>query len=100
MVVVVARDVVRLDDPDDFSGFKVVVEEGTENQVMQALAHVGRLADRETAWIRADAIRALAAGRVDEGWADGFETMQAFAGSKGWLSDDGEEIQAHVEWPS
>lgn len=107
MVVVVERDVVRLDDPDDFQGFKVVVEEGTENQVMQALAQVGSMADRETAWIRADAVRAMAAGRVAEGWESGFAAMLDYATTKGWLRDDGAggsgaanpSIQAHIEWP-
>lgn len=48
-MIVVNRDAVRLDEPDDLQGFKVVVEDGTENQVMQALAHVGRCASRDTA---------------------------------------------------
>lgn len=99
MVIVVDRDSVRLDDPEDLKGFKVVVQSGDETTVAPALKSVGRLVDRETAWIRAGAVRALAHGRVDDDWDKGFETMLGYAASKGWLSDDGSEIQAHVEWP-
>ncbi|MBI2168912.1 MAG: hypothetical protein HYU28_05350 [Actinobacteria bacterium] len=98
MVVTIEGDAVRLDEPEDFNGFKVVVEQGTENQVMQALAHVGRMVDRDTAFIRVDAVRAMAEGRVGDGWDYGFDAMVAYASSKGWMSDDQSEIQAHIEW--
>ena len=98
VVVVIDGDVVRLDDPSDLKGFKVVVENGTENQVMQALAQVGRMSDHDTAWIRADAVRALAAGRVADGWGEAFQGMLEYAAGKGWMSADGTEIQAHIEW--
>ncbi len=98
MVIVVDGDSVRLDDPEDLKGFKVVVPSGDETTVTQALKSVGRLVDRETAWIRAGAVRALAHGRVDDDWDEEFEAMLGYAASKGWLSDDGSEIRAHVEW--
>lgn len=99
MIVVVDEGTARLDDPEDLKGFKVVVPSGDEATAAQALKSVGRLVDRETAWIRAGAVRALAHGRVDDDWEEGFEAMLGYAASKGWLSDDGSEIQAHVEWP-
>lgn len=97
MVVVVTGDVVRLDEPSDLTGFKVVVEKGTDLQVMQALAQVGRMVDRDTAWIRADAVRTMAAGRVADDWAEAFGGVLEYAAVKGWLSDDGAEIKAHIE---
>lgn len=99
MVIVVDGDSVRLDEPEDLKGFKVVVTSGDEVSAERALGSVGRMLDRETAWIRAGAVRALAHGRVDDDWEEGFEAMLGYAASKGWLSDDGSEIQAHVEWP-
>lgn len=99
MVIVVDGDSVRLDAPEDLKGFKVVVASGDEASAGRALASVGRMIDRETAWVRAGAVRALAHGRVDGDWDDGFDAMLGYAASKGWLSDDGSEIQAHVEWP-
>lgn len=99
MVIVVDGDSVRLDEPEDLKGFKVVVESGDEASAVQALASVGRLVDRETAWIRRGAVRALAHGRVDDDWDAEFDAMLEYAASKGWLTDDRSEIQAHVEWP-
>lgn len=99
MVIVVGNAAVRLDEPEDLNGFKVRVDAGDEASAAQALASVGRMADRETAWIRAGAVRALAHGRVGHDWDDGFEAMLDYAASKGWLTDDRSEIQAHVEWP-
>lgn len=98
MVIVVADGAVHLDEPEDCGAFKVVVEHGSEDEARTALAAVGRMPDRDTAWIRVDAVEAKAAGRVGDGWADEFATMLEFAATKGWLSDDRTEIQAHVEW--
>lgn len=98
MVITVTGTDVRLDEPDDLKGFKVVVEQGDEDTARAALAPVGRLDDRDTAWIRAEAVRSLAAGRVGDGWVGDFESMLDYAATKGWTSDDRSEIQAHVEW--
>jgi hypothetical protein len=51
-------------------------------------------------WIRVDAVRRAAAGRVDAGWETEFGGMLAFARSKGWLDDAGDAIAAHVETPT
>ncbi|MDT7704750.1 MAG: hypothetical protein QOG20_357 [Pseudonocardiales bacterium] len=45
-----------------------------------------------------DAVRRMAQGRVGDDWAGKFSAMLAFAGTKGWLTDDGGGIQAHCEW--
>ncbi|GAA4877095.1 hypothetical protein [Actinomycetospora straminea] len=42
-------------------------------------------------------LRRLAAGRVPEGWDDDFAAMLAHAREKGWLSEDGEAVRAHLE---
>jgi hypothetical protein len=44
------------------------------------------------------AVRRLAAGSVGITWDDDMAAMLDYARSKGWLSDDGEAIRAHVEW--
>jgi len=98
MVIVVTAGGVVLDEPADFKGFKVVVRGGDEETARAALAGVGRLADRDTAWIRADAVRSMAAGRVPAEWDTEFGAMLDYAATKGWLSADRSEIQAHVEW--
>lgn len=43
-----------------------------------------------------DTIRRLATGRVGPGWPHDFAGMIAYAAGKGWLSDDGTHVRAHV----
>ena len=93
MVIVVRDNTVRLDEPGDFKGFKVVVEQGDGS----GLFAVGRLAHRDTAWITVDAVRRLAGNAVTPEWESGFTAMLDYAKTKGWLDDSG-DIQAHVEW--
>ncbi|WP_130291492.1 hypothetical protein [Pseudonocardia sediminis] len=45
-----------------------------------------------------EAVRRMAKGRVGEDWPADFDAMLAYAGSKGWLTDDRVGIQAHCEW--
>ena len=42
-------------------------------------------------WLRA------AASGVDENWERSFQQMLDFAGTKGWLTDDGGAVLAHIE---
>ncbi|MCD2196780.1 hypothetical protein LQ327_25750 [Actinomycetospora endophytica] len=42
-------------------------------------------------------LRRLAEGRVPEGWDADFDGMIDYAREKGWLSDDGESVRAHLE---
>ncbi|MHB1584593.1 MAG: hypothetical protein ACYCU7_11185 [Acidimicrobiales bacterium] len=62
-------------------------------------AGVGRLGPSGDAYVRPDAVRFHAAGQVDDGWDDQFESMCRYAEEKGWVDADG-AVQAHVEWPS
>ena len=62
-------------------------------------AAAGRL-EGDDAWITVDSVRRMAKGRVAPGWDENFDSMLAFARTKGWLDDGGNAIQAHVEWGS
>lgn len=102
MIVVVdlEEERVSLADPADLSRFHVQVVGGwDEGAADLLLGGVGRVASVEQAWIDVRAVRALAGDAVDDEWEAGFVAMLEYAGSKGWLSEDGSEIQAHVEWP-
>lgn len=92
--------VVALDDPDDCGRFHLAVTGSDEAAARQALesAAVGTLVDRETAIVAVDAVRRMAEGRVGDDWPRMFTAMLAYAGTKGWLTDDGGGIHAHCEW--
>jgi hypothetical protein len=93
MVIVVQGDEVRVDEPSDFKGFKVVIHGDDDS----ALEGVGRLDDLDTAWIQIEAVRRLVGNAADQTWEDGYDAMLAYARTKGWLHDARREIQAHVE---
>jgi len=102
LVVDLQVGTVDLAEPDDFKHFAVRVAGGTDRDRLAAVladAKVGRMGGDGDAYVRPDAVRSLAAGRVGEAWEDGFAGMCAYAAGKGWVADDG-GIQAHVEWPT
>jgi len=59
---------------------------------------VGRLLPSGDALIEIGAVRRLADGKVSDGWEADFAAMLEYAKSKGWIDEQGEAIQAHVEW--
>lgn len=69
-----------LRDPDDFTGFKVVVRNDGD------------------AFVTPDALRALAGSRADDPqWIAQLDGMLGYAASKGWIRESDGAIQAHVE---
>ncbi|BBG03406.1 MULTISPECIES: hypothetical protein [Pseudonocardia] len=99
MFVAVTESDVRLAEPEVFTAFHVVrPADMTPEGLAAALAghDVGQL-DGEDVLVRVDAVRRLAAGRVGDDWEDGFAGMLAYADRKGWLTDDGAAVRAHVE---
>ena len=94
------KPAVSLVEPDDCTRFDVVVHGPPDSgELDRALARsaVGRTAG-DDALVTVEAVRRLAAGSVADGWEGAFAAMLDYARSRGWLSDDGQEIQAHVEW--
>jgi hypothetical protein len=92
---------VALAEPADCTRFHVAVrgagDAGTLDRVLRSNA-AGAVDGDGEAMVRVDAVRRLAAGAVGESWEADFTAMLAYARSKGWLSEDGEAIRAHVEW--
>jgi hypothetical protein len=91
---------VSLVEPEDCRRFDVVVLGGPDTAALDralAAAAVGRTDDEE-ALVEVAAVRRLASGSVGDGWEAEFVAMLAFARGKGWMTDDGSGIRAHVEW--
>jgi hypothetical protein len=97
---------------DDFNRFAVraVPEQEREHGGLGAVAAALSLHDAGTvdpdgdAHLSAAAVRHLAGtaaaadgADLDAGWEAGFAAMLAYAGTKGWITDDG-SIRVHVEW--
>jgi hypothetical protein len=93
---------VTLAQPDDCTRFHLQVTGARDPALLAstlAEAGAGRLVG-DDAFVRVDAVRAMAAGRVGAAWQTDFDGMLDYARTKGWVDDAGEAIQAHVEWQS
>jgi hypothetical protein len=90
----------ELIEPDDCKRFHVAVHGGDRARLAESLTAtgVGCLDESGDAYIEAAAVRQLASGRVSSAWEADFSAMLAYASTKGWLSDTGNAIRAHVEW--
>ena len=89
----------ELVEPDDCTKFHVEAASSVSADVLAAgLASCGAAAAAPdggflvaVAWVRAQA-----AGRTAGDWDERFARMLGYAQSKGWLSQDGEAVTAHV----
>lgn len=89
---------VALDEPDDCTSFKVLLSESARESLPTLLrtTSAGHLADGDVL-VSVDWIRNECAGRIGMGWNYRFANMLVYAAGKGWLSDDGSHVRAHVE---
>ena len=88
---------VALTDPGDCTRFHVAVHgQGGRGRVDALLRSSGvGSVDGDEAVIGVEAVRTMA-GRRDPGWEADFGAMLEFAKTKGWLTDDGAGIRAHI----
>ncbi len=91
---------VSLVEPDDCTRFDVVVSGTGDDDALDRVlvaASVGRT-DGSEALVSVAAVRRMASGAVGASWEADFRAMLDYAQGRGWLTDDGEEIRAHVQW--
>ncbi len=88
------------EDRDNFRAFKLVVEgdRGKVDDVRRALAGKAELADADTAWIFADALRHWPGVENNTAWQQNFSAMIEKARPHGWIDDARSAIKAHIEW--
>jgi hypothetical protein len=95
MYVVVRADAVGLHEPEDTGAFHLRLEDGASlDGVLRALGWGRADDDGQHAWIRVAALRH--AGPSDRMWGSKLDGMLAYASSKGWMSEDGLEVRAHI----
>ena len=91
---------VRVVDVEDLTSLHLALGEVTDDEADEALrsAGLGRLQDADTGFLDVEALRAAAqeqAGGAD--WERDFDGMLEHARGKGWLTDDGADLEVHVE---
>jgi hypothetical protein len=98
MHVRVSPGSVALDEPDDCTSFKVMLSAAAKDSLPRLLESTaaGKLEGQDVmvsvSWIKGEC-----AGRIGMGWNYRFANMLVYAAGKGWLSDDGSHVRAHVE---
>ena len=101
MYLAIAHDGVTLQEPEKVNDlYASYGERLTLDRLRTVLAeHAGAelLSDGAHVMIPVATLRRLAEGRVPDSWDDDFETMLAHAREKGWLSEDGRAVRAHLE---
>ncbi len=89
-----------LDQPSDLKRFKISVE-APVSCYLEVAARGGdglRFQDSGTAWVGVDSLIAMSGLASDPQWRSDFKAMLGYCQKMGWLSADGREVQAHVEW--
>ena len=101
MIVDITDSGVTLTDPDDCRGFHSRVAAGVTDDAVDALltrTGAGHRVGADQVAVAVTWLRAAASG-VDENWERSFQQMLDYAGTKGWLTDDGGAVLAHIERP-
>lgn len=96
MELSLGADFARLLDPEDLTGFAVVLE-GDEDPSPEALADGGVLGLGDHAWVRTDALRRLAGPVATPEWEQAFAAMLDDARMRGWVDDEQGAVRGHVE---
>ncbi len=86
-------------DPENLRELAVRAPGGlAQQEVEQALAAAGLgVVDNGHAWLEVAQLRASGTAQPPQ-WAEGFDGMIAFAKSRGWISEDGRSVRAHIDY--
>lgn len=100
MKIMVSSNQVEIIEIDNFKQFHIEASGDTNSLQAQFTQHkVGSVQDAHHAAIAIDFIRAQAGELAQQTeWQTGFNNMLAYAKTKGWLTEDGQAVLAHIEW--
>ena len=99
MYVAVTAAGIRLGDADDCTALDVRAAADVRPSLDEVLrrSRLGTWDGGAEAELHVAELRSRAApGDVSPDWAQRWESMIAYAGRKGWLSDDGATVRAHI----
>ncbi len=86
----------RMRERDVFTSFHVEAPESTEPAAISRLLATPAPDREDHVWVSIAQLRELA-GETSEEWEQNLDAMLAYAESKGWLSDGGDLLLAHIE---
>ena len=101
MYIRINSESVELVEPDDLRSFHAVrpteLGQGELAEIVRQEDLGEVLPDGDHLMVPLETVRRMAAGRVGPAWEQDFDSMIAYAARKGWLSDDGTRVRAHLE---
>jgi hypothetical protein len=98
VIVDISDSAVALTEPDDCRRFHVRVPPDLSVATLDAVlanADAGYRSGTDQVAVNISWLRS-SAHDVPPDWADRFNKMLAFAGTKGWLTDDGAAVYGHI----
>jgi hypothetical protein len=101
VIIHMTMDGAQVLEAGDLKALSVTLEDGIEVYHATANSPLGTPSDDGAAvWLDAAELKSAAqasfAGSAPEGWNEGFDAMIEYARTKGWLSEDGNAVRAHV----
>lgn len=100
MHFLISADSVELVDPQDVTAFSVRCPAELDDGDLAASAEragLGEVLESGHVMVPVATIRRMAGDRVGPSWEDDLAGMLAYATRKGWTSEDGTRVRAHVE---
>lgn len=97
----ITEDSTELVEPQDVTSFSVVCPTGLGHDGLAGRVREDRLGevlpDGDHVMVSVDAIRRYALGSVGPAWEQDLAGMIGYATGKGWVSEDGTRVRAHIE---
>jgi hypothetical protein len=98
MIVDITDGAAVLAEPDDCGRFEVRVADGLPTGTLDTVLSTtgaGRRSGSDQVAVNVAWLRTVARD-VQADWPDRFDKMLTFAGTKGWLTDDGTAVLGHI----
>lgn len=100
MYFLISANAVELVDPQDVTAFSAGCSASLDDGDLTTSAEragVGDILGSSHVMVPVATIRRMAGDRVGPGWDDDLAGMLAYAARKGWTSEDGSRVRAHIE---
>ena len=100
IIAITAAGGLELREPNDFKGFKVLVEKkgASQGDIAAALKGVATLeADGKSAWVSQDALKCWKGQPQPAEWVASFDKMVEAVKKFGWVKEADRTVRGHIE---
>lgn len=100
IITITAQGSLELREPNDFKGFKILVERqgASAAEITSALKGVAAVdPDGKTAWVSQDSLKRWQGKPQPAEWVASFDKMVESVKRFGWVNDEQGTVRAHIE---